>query len=115
LDREKIINATRQAAKEAIEKFPYIKEIYLIGSIATGEQTGTSDVDILVVASVKPDEMLDHLKELTKFFVERINHPTDVIINRNPEKFPQRIEMLPKFWTTKRRIFIHDALSITSP
>ena len=24
-------------------------------------------------------------------------------------------EMLPKFWTTKRRIFIHDALSITSP
>ncbi|MCD6463554.1 MAG: nucleotidyltransferase domain-containing protein [Thermotogae bacterium] len=91
MDREKIINAARQAAEKAIEKFPYIEEIYLIGSIATGEQTGTSDVDILVVASVKPDEMLDHLKELMKFFVERIDHPTDVIINKTSTKFSQKI------------------------
>jgi len=54
----------------------------------------------------EPDELL---VELLAEVVERLcGYKPD---NEMVEQF----EMLPKFWTTKRRIFIHDALSITSP
>ncbi|WP_299286017.1 nucleotidyltransferase domain-containing protein, partial [Thermoflexus sp.] len=48
LDRDELLRRLREAAAEALEAFPELLEVRLIGSLATGTATGTSDVDLLL-------------------------------------------------------------------
>jgi hypothetical protein len=48
LDRDELLRRLREAAAEALEAFPGLLEVRLIGSLATGTATGTSDVDLLL-------------------------------------------------------------------
>jgi predicted nucleotidyltransferase len=50
LDEEAVLQRLREVSEEAFAVFPELTEIRLFGSLAKGEHTGLSDVDILVVA-----------------------------------------------------------------
>jgi len=49
LDRESAIAELRQAAIRLKDSCPEVKEVRLVGSLARGDHTGTSDADILLV------------------------------------------------------------------
>lgn len=55
LDREKLLANLHRIADKIKHEHPEVAEVRLFGSLARGDQTGTSDADILV--------LLDHTNE----------------------------------------------------
>ncbi len=49
LDREKLLVELRRIAVELRAAHPEVAEVRLFGSLARGDHTGTSDVDVLIV------------------------------------------------------------------
>ncbi len=50
LDRDKALALALETAQALKKELPWVREVYLFGSLARGDHTGTSDMDILVVA-----------------------------------------------------------------
>ena len=48
LNRDQLLTRLRQIASRLQKEHPEVAEVRLFGSLARGDQTGTSDVDILI-------------------------------------------------------------------
>jgi predicted nucleotidyltransferase len=51
LDRERLLAQVREAAGQVRTAHPEVAEVRLFGSLARGDATGLSDVDLLIVLS----------------------------------------------------------------
>jgi len=87
LNREEVINRLKEVSDEALKTFPVIKEIRLFGSIAKGEESGLSDVDIFVLLSEsKERNPFERLKPYFSFFSDKIEIAVDMIVATVDEK-----------------------------
>lgn len=59
LDRDEIIRRLREGATSALATFPHLCAVYLIGSLARGSHSGTSDVDLLLRVSERAANPID--------------------------------------------------------
>ncbi len=69
----------RDLAIEAIAFFPELKEVRLFGSLARGEQTGLSDIDLFLVVESEEKNPLERLKPYYGFFAGRLEIGVDII------------------------------------
>jgi uncharacterized protein len=65
LDREGARVAAAEAARELARRFPEIEGVLLFGSIARGDATPSSDVDLLIVLSTSELPFLDRIGRYT--------------------------------------------------
>ena len=85
LNRDKAIKKLQEAAEEAMLLFPQIKEIRLVGSVARGEHTGLSDIDLFIVMDKGGENALERAKSYYQFFSEKIGLSIDIIVARKGE------------------------------
>ena len=79
LDRARVLADVRAAVKRFVTRHPGVREVWLFGSLARGDATPRSDVDLLVVVDQDerrpPDRIPDVLRSL-----EGLGRPADVIV-----------------------------------
>lgn len=80
LDRGEVLQRLREVATEALETFPELREVWLIGSLATGLHTGTSDVDLLLRVTGISGNPLEAMKPYFLFFSRRLNMGMDMLL-----------------------------------
>ncbi|MBO9362072.1 MAG: HEPN domain-containing protein [Thermoflexus sp.] len=88
LDRDELLRRLRKAAAEALEVFPELQEVRLIGSLATGTATGTSDADLLLRVREISGNPLEVMKPYFCFFSRRLEVALDLLL-AGPD-FPPR-------------------------
>jgi len=69
--------------------FP-IDAVYVFGSFGRGDETDDSDIDILVVYSVKPKDPFELAYEIRRYLHEHLDHALDVIVS-SKEDFDRRL------------------------
>ncbi|MBC7253360.1 MAG: nucleotidyltransferase domain-containing protein [Actinobacteria bacterium] len=67
LDRDSAIGELRSAARLK-DSCPEVKEVRLVGSLARGDHTGTSDADVLVVLRESRLNPVERLRRYIPFF-----------------------------------------------
>lgn len=80
LDRDEVIRRLREVAAEALEAFPRLLEVRLIGSLARGTHTGTSDVDLLLRVREPAGNPLEVMKPYFDFFSRRLEIGLDLLL-----------------------------------
>lgn len=80
LDREEVLSRLRDVAKRAREKFPEIIDVRIFGSFAKGEELGTSDIDILIIANEGQPNPVDRIKPYFYFFSENLGIALDLLV-----------------------------------
>jgi len=60
--------------KNELNKVSGIKEAFIYGSFARGEEKGPSDIDILIIGSVNEDALIDIINKLEQKFDREINY-----------------------------------------
>lgn len=80
LDRDEVIRRLRQVSAEAMEVFPELVEVRLIGSLARGTHTRTSDVDLLLRVRELTGNPLELLKPYFYFFSRRLEVGLDLLL-----------------------------------
>jgi predicted nucleotidyltransferase len=80
INREKVLDNLKELSRQALSKFPEIKEIRLFGSFAKGEETGLSDIDLFIVAEDQPENPVDRVKRYYSFFLDGLKIATDIIV-----------------------------------
>ncbi len=80
LDRDELIRRLREVAAEALEVFPQLLEVRLIGSLATGIHSGTSDIDLLVRVSGLTGNLLEAMRPYYFFFYRRLELGLDLLL-----------------------------------
>jgi len=81
LDRDEVIRRLREVAEEALVVFPELREVRLIGSLAEGTHTGTSDVDLFLLLDRAPKHPLEEMRPYFNFFSERLNISLDIFLS----------------------------------
>ena len=79
LDRDEVIRRLREISAQALAVFPELREVRLIGSLAEGTHTGTSDVDLLLLLDRAPEHPMEEMRPYFYFFSERLNIGLDVL------------------------------------
>lgn len=79
LDRDEILRRLREASAAALEEFPDLLEVRLIGSLAAGTHTGTSDVDLLLRLRKLAGNPLETVRPYYLFFSRRLDIGLDVV------------------------------------
>lgn len=85
LDREAILRRLRDASREASQVFPGIQEIRLFGSMARGEGTGLSDVDIFILADDVEGNPIERIRPYFRFFSDKIDMAIDILVATKDE------------------------------
>jgi predicted nucleotidyltransferase len=80
LDRDETIRRLKEVAAAALVTFPQLYEVRLIGSLATGVHTGTSDVDILLRVHERSGNPIDEMKPYFFFFSQRLEIGIDLLL-----------------------------------
>lgn len=80
LHRDELIRDLQDVSGEALSCFPEIYEIRLIGSLARGTHTGTSDVDLRIFVTQLSDSPLEQLRPYFFFFSNRIDIGVDIFL-----------------------------------
>lgn len=86
INNDEVISIAKKVSTEAKQKFPEIKEIWLFGSLAKGEASGLSDIDLLVVAETTISNPVDRVKTYYPFFADCLKIACDVIVITPKEK-----------------------------
>jgi predicted nucleotidyltransferase len=66
IDRDEVLDALREIAAQIRMERPDVAEVRVFGSIARGDQIGTSDVDVLIV--VHDDGVGDSMEQIRSFY-----------------------------------------------
>lgn len=84
LDRDSLLERLRAIAQRIRAEHPEAAEVRLFGSLARGDQTGTSDIDILIVLDddVEADPVRRALVFMPYFDLER---GTDILVYTRTE------------------------------
>lgn len=85
LDRESILKKLKEASDKALKVFPEIKEVRLFGSLAKGEETGLSDVDLFILVESEQKNPLERMRPYFAFFSDMINIAIDMIVATSNE------------------------------
>lgn len=80
LDRDEVLRRLREVAVEALEAFPELQEVRLIGSLAAGTATGTSDVDLMLRVKEISGNPLEAMKPYFFFFSRRLEIGLDLLL-----------------------------------
>ncbi len=86
INKKDILEKLRNVSTEAIERFSEIKEIWLIGSLAKGEETGLSDIDLFIIADTKIETPVERIKPYFYYFSDKIGISIDIIVATPEEK-----------------------------
>ena len=90
VDREKVILALRAIAERVCKLHPEVCSIRVFGSIARGDQVGTSDVDVLVV--LRGGERGDPLEWVRAFYPYfDLPMPVDLLVY-NEDQISRRLD-----------------------
>ena len=89
LDKEVVVQRLREVSEEAFAVFPELREIRLFGSLAKGEHTGLSDVDVFIVIESEQKNPLEMVRPYFSFFSDRMDVAIDLIVatHADMEKF----------------------------
>lgn len=87
MDRQYILRTLHEDAAELTKMG--IKSLALFGSMARGDATSTSDVDILVTFSHTP-VTFDAYKDVNIYLEDRLNCPVDLVVS---EALHPRVKM----------------------
>lgn len=66
IDREALLSALREIAGQIYTDHPAVKSVRVFGSVARGDQVGTSDVDVLII--LPGDEPVFLLEQIRRFY-----------------------------------------------
>jgi len=66
LERDKLLTRLEQIARKIVTERREVKEVRLFGSLARGDQVGTSDVDILII--LENDLVYSHLEQVRAYY-----------------------------------------------
>jgi predicted nucleotidyltransferase len=80
LDREQVLKELQKIAEEAGQMFPEVREIRLFGSLAKGEHTGLSDIDLYVLTLSQEPNPVERMKPYFQFFAARVPIALDMIV-----------------------------------
>ena len=96
LKRSEILKKLKEVSKIAIKKFPEIKDIRIFGSFAKGEETGLSDIDILIISDYKDEEHLKVCMKYFNFFQDNIPIGIDLLVVKpnELEKFKDSFSLI---------------------
>lgn len=72
-------------AQEALAAFPEIREVRLFGSLARGDETGLSDIDLLVITEREEPNPIERVRPYFFFFSQRLPLAMDVLAIRPSE------------------------------
>lgn len=94
LNRPELLRQLKELAQEAMTVFPEILEIRLIGSLASGTQTGTSDIDLLIIIEKPIQNPVADIRPYFFFFSKRLNIGLDILMVRKdvPVHFKKTIQ-----------------------
>ncbi len=102
LNKVDVITKLREIARESLKEFPEIREIRLIGSLAKGEETGLSDIDMFLLVDNKEENPIERMKPYFNFFSERIGLAIDMFV-ASPDEIENFKELLRKSIILSRR------------
>jgi len=80
LDRDEVIHRLREIAQKALRAFPEVQEVRLIGSLATGTHSGTSDVDLVVRLSRVIGNPVELMRPYYFFFSGHLDLGMDLLL-----------------------------------
>jgi len=86
INQNDILHSVKQTSYKAKELFSEIEEIWLFGSCATGNSTGMSDVDILIVANYDIANPIERIKPYYFFFSDCLDIACDILVIKPEEK-----------------------------
>ena len=92
LDRDEVIRRLKEVAATALATFPQLCEVRLIGSLAAGVHTGTSDVDILLRVRERAGNPIEEMKPYFFFFSQHLEIGIDLLLC--DEKAPEGVAKL---------------------
>jgi predicted nucleotidyltransferase len=98
LKRNEILKKLKEVSKIAIKIFTEIKDIRIFGSFAKGEETGLSDIDILIISDYKNREHLKVSMKYFNFFQDNIPIGIDLLVAKPDEleKFKDSFSLIEK-------------------
>ena len=88
LDKEGLISALQEKARDALARFPELRKVVLFGSLARGDATPRSDADLIFVVQ-EAGPFLERTARYLPFF-EDFGFPVDLLVYTEPE-----IERIP--------------------
>jgi len=94
LNRKSILKTLKLKCAEAQKKFPEIKDIRIFGSIAQGNETGLSDIDILIIADTKENNPIERIRPYFYFFSDALTGLSCDTIVASPKELDQYAEIL---------------------
>ena len=79
LDRERVLADVRGAATTLVARRVGVHEVWLFGSLARGNSTPRSDVDLLIVVDQDARRPMDRIPEFL-LLLEGLGRPSDVLV-----------------------------------
>jgi predicted nucleotidyltransferase len=80
LNRDEVMRQLREVSAKALAIFPHLQEVRLIGSLATGSHTGTSDADLLLQVNEPIANPLEVIKPYFFFFSRHLDIGIDMVL-----------------------------------
>lgn len=85
LNKAELLDRLAAVTREAVAVFPEIRDIRLFGSLARGDETGLSDVDIFILVSNGRKNPIERMKPYFNFFADRLDIAVDMIVAHKNE------------------------------
>lgn len=90
---KRLFNLTSELLENVIENLKQARKIIVFGSFAKGEDTETSDVDIIAIGEFKEKEVQSSALKLSKKYNRKIS-----IVTRTPEEYVRMPEAEKELW-----------------
>jgi predicted nucleotidyltransferase len=78
-NHEIVLDKLKEISKEALNVFPEIIEVRLIGSFAKNEESGLSDIDLFIITKSSEKNPLERVRPYYMWFAEKIGISLDLI------------------------------------
>ena len=78
-NRDIVLDKLKEISKNALDVFPEIIEIRLMGSFAKKEESGLSDVDLFIIIESGEENPLERIRPYYMWFAEKIEISLDLI------------------------------------